>query len=190
MSLLPWWLAKLQGSAFEPVDIASLVFFRVVFGLLMVWDAYQHFVLNRIYTWWIEPRFLFKYYGFSWVHPWPGHVLYIHWLALGFFAFFVAVGFAYRFSAPLFFLSYSYFFLLDQTRYQNHTYLICLLAFLLIFLPANRAWSVDAWLWPRLRSDTTPAWTVWLLRTQMAIVYFFGGIAKIEPDWLRGEPMR
>src|SRR5205807_7521148 len=36
----------------------------------------------------------------------------------------------------------------------------------------------------------TPAWTVWLLRTQMAIVYFFGGIAKIEPDWLRGEPMR
>ena len=25
---------------------------------------------------------------------------------------------------------------------------------------------------------------------QIFIVYFYGGIAKINPDWLRGEPMR
>jgi hypothetical protein len=35
-----------------------------------------------------------------------------------------------------------------------------------------------------------PAWTVWLLRFQVGVIYFFGGIAKLNRDWLRGEPMR
>jgi hypothetical protein len=35
-----------------------------------------------------------------------------------------------------------------------------------------------------------PAWTLWLLRFQFAVPYFFGGIAKINADWLRGQPMR
>jgi len=43
---------------------------------------------------------------------------------------------------------------------------------------------------PFLRSDTEPAWSVWLLRFQIAVVYVFGGLVKLSPDWLRGEPMR
>jgi hypothetical protein len=35
-----------------------------------------------------------------------------------------------------------------------------------------------------------PAWSLWLLRAMVGIPYFFGGIAKINPDWLRAEPMR
>jgi vitamin K-dependent gamma-carboxylase len=184
------FINTLRKRAFAPVDIASLVFFRIAFGLLMVGYVWGYFSRHWIAEFWIEPRFLFKYYGFSWIHPWPGHGLYIHWAAMGLFALFIATGFLYRASARLFFLSYTYFFLLDETRYQNHTYLICLFGFLLIFLPADRGLSVDTWLRPQLRSDTTPAWTIWLLRAQMGIVYFYGGIAKIAPDWLRGEPMR
>ena len=93
-------------------------------------------------------------------------------------------------AVPLFFVLFTYSFLLDQALYLNHLYLVCLLAFLLSFMPANRAFSIDAWLWPRLRSQTTPAWTIWMLRFQMGVVYFYGGVAKISPDWLRGEPMR
>jgi vitamin K-dependent gamma-carboxylase len=183
-------LAKLQHRAFAPVDIASLVFFRIAFGLLMVCDVWRYWANHWITAYWLQPRFLFKYPGFSWVQPWPGHGLYIHWVALGLFAFFIATGFFYRASAALFFLSYTYFFLLDEARYVNHAYLICLFSFLLIFMPANRALSVDAWLNPRLRSQTTPAWTLWLLRLQMGVVYFFAGVAKLSPDWLHGEPIR
>jgi hypothetical protein len=58
-------------------------------------------------------------------------------------------------------------------------------------MPANRAVSVDAWLKPKLQSNSTPAWTLWLLRTQIGVVYFFAGLTKLSsPDWLRGEPMR
>jgi hypothetical protein len=181
-------LAKIRGSAFAPVDIASLVFFRIAFALVMLGEVFR--MRHQIASYWISPRFLFKYYGFSWVHPWPGNGLYIHWTLFGILAVFIAVGFLYRVSATLFFLSSSYFFFLDEGRYVNHTYLMCLFGFLLIFVPAHRAFSVDAWLGPKLRSRVTPAWTVWLLRAQMAVVYFFAGIAKITPDWLRGEPMR
>ncbi len=184
------FLEKLQQRAFAPVDIASLVFFRIAFGLLMAFEVCRYFKSGWVFSHWLEPRILFKYYGFSWVDPWPGNWLYIHWAALGVFGLFVAAGFLYRISAPLMFLSYAYFFLLDEVWYVNHTYLICLFCFLMIFVPAHRAFSIDAWLRPSIRSDTAPAWSLWLLRFQIGVVYFFAGLAKISPDWLRGEPMR
>jgi len=190
MGIDRWFLAKLRNRVFAPVDIASLVFFRIAFGLLMLWNVQMVWSLDRISQWWIEPSFLFKYPGLSWINPWPGNGLYVHWILLGVFALFVTVGFLYRISVALFFLSYTYFFLLDQGRYVNHSYLICLFSFLLIFAPAHRAFSVDAWLWPKLRSSIAPAWSLWLLRGQMGVVYFFAGIAKIAPDWLHGEPIR
>ena len=183
-------LAKIASAAFAPVDIASLVFFRVAFGALMAWEVCRYFGYGWIGRYWIEPQFLFKYYGFSWVHPWPGNGMYIHWAVLGVLAVCITTGFLYRFVVPLFFVLFTHSFLLDQALYLNHLYLVCLLAFLLNFMPANRAFSVDAWLRPGLRSETTPAWTIWMLQFQMGVVYFFGGIAKISPDWLRGEPMR
>ncbi len=183
-------LTKPFDRAFAPIDLASLVFFRVAFGLLMVENGWRHLAYHLIYINWLKPRFLFKYYGFSWVQPWPAHWLYIHWSVMGVLALFIAAGFLYRASAVLFFLSYTYFFLLDRGLYVNHTYLICLFSFLLIFVPANRAFSVDAWLHSKLRSETAPAWTLWLLRLQMGVVYLFAGIAKLRsPDWLHGEPL-
>jgi vitamin K-dependent gamma-carboxylase-like protein len=82
----PSLLRKLQKSAFAPVDNASLVFFRIVFGSLIIWQVWRYFAKGWIALHWMEPRFLFKYYGFSWVHPWLGNRLYIHWAALGVFA--------------------------------------------------------------------------------------------------------
>jgi len=31
---------------------------------------------------------------------------------------------------------------------------------------------------------------MWLLRTQVGIAYFYGGVAKLNSDWFHGEPMR
>ena len=181
---------RARTSAFAPGDIASIVFFRIAFGLLMAWHVWTFFTEHRLVGYFLEPHLLFKYYGFAWVHPWPGDGLYIHKIAMGVFALFIAAGFIYRVSAALFLLSYLYFFLLDEARYQNHEYLICLFSFLLIFIPAHRAFSVDAMIRRKSRGQTVAGWGLWLLRGQMSVVYFYGGIAKLNPDWLRGEPMR
>src|SRR5947208_4851623 len=106
MSALKSFLTKLRDGAFTPVDIASLVFFRIAFGLLMIWDVWRYWTNHWVAAYWLQPRFLFKYPGFSWVQPWPGNGLSIHWVALGVFALFIAAGFFYRLSAVLFFVSY------------------------------------------------------------------------------------
>ncbi len=184
------FFARTRSHAFAPVDIASLVFFRITFGLLMAWHVWTFFTAHRLGGYFLEPHLLFKYCGFGWVNPWPGEGLFIHKIAMTVFALFIAAGFMYRASAALFLLSYLYFFLLDEARYQNHEYLICLFSFLLVFIPAHGALSVDTIIRRELRTQTVEVWTLWVLRGQMAVVYFYGGIAKINPDWLRGEPMR
>ena len=34
----------------------------------------------------------------------------------------------------------------------------------------------------RAGDGSVPAWTVWLLRGQMVLVYFYAGVAKLNPD--------
>jgi hypothetical protein len=184
-------LERIRTALFNPVDIGFLIVFRILFGGIMLWETYRYFTYGWITRYYVEPAVTFTYYGFSWVKPWPGRGMYIHFFVLGLAAACIMVGFLYRFATPIFFTAFTYIFLLDQTRYLNHLYLVCLLGFLMCFLPAERAFSVDALLRPRIRADFVPAWTLWLLRIQVGIPYFYGGIAKLNSDWvIGGEPMR
>jgi vitamin K-dependent gamma-carboxylase len=180
------WTARL----FAPVDIASLVYFRVLFGGIMAAETGIYFHNRWIAMEFIQPRFHFTYYGFGWVHPWPGNGMYYHFAAMGVLAVCIIAGFAYRISAALFFLAFTYMFLLEQSLYLNHFYFVTLVSFLMIFVPAHRKLSVDALLRPGIASEFAPAWSLWILRAQMGFVYFFGGIAKLNSDWLQGWPLR
>lgn len=181
---------RLKQRLFEPVDIASIAIFRIMFGLILCWEVWRFFENDWIRLYYIVRNFYFKYFGFEWVHPWPGDGMYYHFLFVGFMALCVATGFLYRITSWLFFLGFTYWFLLDETRYLNHLYMVSLVALLMAIIPAHRARSFDIVLWPRLRSETIATWCLWLLRAQVAIVYFYAGIAKLNGDWLRGEPIR
>jgi len=176
---------------FKRVDIASLIFFRIAFGIVMLWEVKRYFDKGWIARYWIDPLFNFAYTGFEWLSPWSGNGMYLHFYGLGLLALFISLGLFYRLSMALFFVAFSYIFLLEEARYLNHFYLIMLLSFVMIFVPAHRSFSLDALLRPGLRADTVPAWTLWLVRFQLGVAYFFGGIAKLNSDWLlRGEPLR
>jgi vitamin K-dependent gamma-carboxylase len=189
-SAAPSFFTRLRNRAFAPVDIAALVWFRIAFGFLMIVEVQRFFANGWITRYFTEPGFLFKYYGFGWVHPLPDEGMKALFLGLGMLGFCIMAGFFYRVAAALFFLGFTYVFLLEQARYLNHFYLVCLYAFLIIFVPAHRAFSLDVLRRPSLRSATAPAWSLWLLRAQICVVFFFGGVAKLNPDWLAGEPMR
>ena len=183
-------LQQLKHSLHNPVDISFLVVFRIAFGVVMLWDIVRYWSYDWISSFYIEPEFLFKYYGFEWIQPWPGDGMYIHFVILGLLATFITIGFLYRVSIVLFFLGFSYVFLLDQARYLNHFYLVILFNFLLIFLPAHKSFSIDALIWPDKKSDKVPLWNLWILRFQMEVLYIFAGIVKINSDWLQLEPLR
>jgi vitamin K-dependent gamma-carboxylase len=180
------WIDRL----FTPIDIASLVYFRIVFGAILAVDVWLYFHNRWIDLEYIQPKLHFTYYGFEWVHPLPGDGMYLLFAALGVLAIFIMAGFAYRISATLFFLGFTYVFLLEQATYLNHYYFVSLVSFLMILVPAHRKFSVDAHLSPRIASEFAPAWSLWILRAQMGLVYFFGGIAKLNSDWLQGWPLR
>ncbi|HZV33581.1 MAG TPA: HTTM domain-containing protein [Verrucomicrobiae bacterium] len=175
----------------SPVDIAALAAFRFLFGLMMSLAMVRFIAKGWVGEFYIQPSFYFTYPGFRWLHPWPGGWMHFHFVLLALLACGIALGCFYRICAVLFFVGFTYVELLDQTTYLNHYYLICLLSGLLAILPANRAWSVDAWRNPALRTDTAPAWTLNLLRFQAGVVYFFAGLAKFNADWLfKAEPLR
>jgi vitamin K-dependent gamma-carboxylase len=181
---------NVQQRLFAPTSIRVLVYFRVVFGALMLWQVWRYFNYNWIERYYIEPKFYFAYYGFDWLRPWPGDGTVLHFYGMAVLAICIMLGLFYRLSMGAFFLAFAYVFLLDQTNYLNHYYLVCLISFLLIFVPAHRAFSVDAWWRPRLRADSAPTWTLWMLRFQLALVYGYAGVAKLNRDWLNGRPVQ
>jgi uncharacterized membrane protein YphA (DoxX/SURF4 family) len=176
------WSEALQ----RPVDASSLAVFRVLFGLLMLFQVSKYWTHEALFF--SEPRFHFTY--FSFIRPWTDSSVYVHLAAIAVFAFCLALGLFFRLSAFLFLLSYSYFFLMEKVIYNNHYYLIILLSFLLLISGAHRWGSLDALRRPSLRTGTVPFWNIFLFRAQVFVAYFFGGIAKLDHDWLRGEPVR
>ena len=174
----------------RPIDASSLAVFRILFGQLMFWEVLRFVEKGRIADCCIEPTFHFTYPFFEFVKPWPGNGMYWHFGVMALAAFGVAIGLWYRLSAILLFLTYGHFFLIDKTHYNNHYYLILLLTLLLIGMQPHRWASLDAL---RARGRSTgqvPYWNLWLLRLQFCLVYFYAGVAKLNPDWLRGEPLR
>ena len=171
-----------------PVDAASLGFARIVLGAMIAWDAARFWHFGWIDEYYILPKFHFTYLYFGWVHPWPGNGMYVHFAAIFVLGVLVALGLYTRAAMALLFLAYTYVFLLEKSVYMNHYYLIALLCFLMIWMQPHRAYSIDRRRHPELPT-TVPRWNVLLLRFQLFIVYFYGAIAKLNPDWLAGEPM-
>ncbi len=188
-------LTKLQTRLGKPVDAASLAFFRIAFGAILFVEMVAILGSGLVAdSWirvsWIDPVIHFTYFGFGWVGPWPGFGMYVHVAVLAVSALGIALGYRYRWSAALFFLGFTYLFLLEQANYLNHFYLVCLISLLLILVPTHAASSLDARRKPSRLSGTVPTWSLWLLRTQIGIVYVYAAVAKMGADWLRGEPMR
>ncbi len=77
-------------------------------------------------------------------------------------------------------------YLMQKSSYNNHYYLLMLLCFLMIFVPAHRYASIDTRENPQLKKISMPRWVWLLLVLQMWIVYTYASIAKLYPDWLDG----
>lgn len=175
---------------FAPVDISSIVFFRILFGLIMLAEVIRYFKHDWIRTQWMEPAYLFAYWPFDFLTPLPGDGMYLLFTLMGVLSVCILLGLFYRVSMFLFFLCFSYLFLLEQTLYLNHFYLVILISFIMSFIPANRSFSIDSKIFKNIQRETVPAWSLWLLRFMIGATYFFGGIAKLNTDWLQGEPLR
>lgn len=173
----------------KQTNSAPLAVFRVFFGVMMLFGILRFWYHGWIEKLYVQPTFHFSYYGFEWVKP-IGNYTYLLFIISGVSAALVALGFKYRFAIITFFLSFTYIELMDKTTYLNHYYFISILSFVLIFLPANARFSLDAYLRKREYTNV-PKWTIDSVKLLLGIVYFYAGLAKLNSDWLfRAQPLK
>jgi len=176
---------------FRPVHIGSLVFFRIVFGVLAFADIVGVFSYYHLYKNVFDAAgFHFHYFGFEWLNPLPEPFMSLFFISMMIAAISIVLGKWYHWSTTWFAFGFTWLFLLEKTQYLNHGYLFCWLSFVMIFLPAQRWFSLDAKNDPSIRTTEIPLWSLAILPLLMGMVYFFGGIAKINPDWLQAMPIK
>jgi hypothetical protein len=167
-----------------PTSIAPLVTFRILFGALMAIGAIRFLYNDWVTRLYVEPNLFFKFYGFEWVKVLSENGMFVLLWIIVISAVMVMLGLFYRMAIVVFFCSFIYLELIDATNYLNHYYLVVLLAFLMIFLPAHRQFSLDVWRKPFLKVSKVPKWMIGILIAQLTIVYTCAGLAKLNSDWL------
>ncbi|WP_293297340.1 HTTM domain-containing protein [Allomuricauda sp.] len=169
---------------YKKIDNAQLVVFRIFYGLLVSAECYGAIATGWVRRTLVEPRFTFSFIGFEWLQPLPGNGMYIYFAVMGTLGLLIALGYKYRFSALAFAILWSGVYLMQKSSYNNHYYLLMLLAYIMAFLPANRDASLDAKLNPGLRSQTMYNGVRWVIILQLFIVYTYASVAKLYADWL------
>lgn len=169
---------------FKKIDNAQLIIFRVFYGLLVSAECYGAIATGWVRRTLIEPQFTFSFIGFEWLQPLPGNGMYIYFAIMGTLGILITLGYKYRFSAFAFAVMWAGVYLMQKTSYNNHYYLLMLLAFIMAFLPANRDFSLDAKQNPKLHSYTMHNWVRWIIILQLFIVYTYASVAKLYGDWL------
>ncbi len=154
----------------------------------MLWHMLSYLGKGWLETHYSGPVFFYTYPGFEWLPRLPPELLRPYFWGLAALSAMILLGAFSRLASALFALGFSWVLLLDAASYQNHLYLICLLAAVLAVVPAHRTLSATT---PRRkRRDSVPAWALWLARFQVAVPYVGGGLAKLNADWLlRAQPV-
>lgn len=175
---------KLNSLFFVQRHIAPLAVLRIAFGAIMFISTLRFLLRGWVYAFYIKPVFHFTFYGFDWVRPLGATGMYVLFGALLVSSLMVTIGLFYRLAIVAFFLCFTYVELIDKTTYLNHYYFISVMAFLMIWVPAHRYFSVDARRKPQLAVTHVPAWCINIFKLQLIMVYFFAGVSKLNYDWL------
>lgn len=166
----PGLIARLRSLANERTDGASLVVFRVAFGALLTILAARFFAHGWIREYYVEPSHFFAYWGLGFIRPLPTPGMYVVYALIAACGVLVSAG---RFVRPAMiaaFVLFTFAHFSDQANYLNHYWLVSCLALVCCFMP--------------LTSATVPRFALWILRAQVGVVYFGGGLAKLGSDWI------
>lgn len=170
--------------------IAPLAWFRIVFGALMVAEAWGAIATGWVAETFVEPRVTFPMAGLEGLRVLSGPWMYAYFAVMGLAALGTAAGWRYRASAALLALMWTGVYLAQKSHYNNHYYLAALVAWWMAALPAHRARSLDVCAGRVARASRVDRWVGRLFRVELLIVFTFAAVAKLYPGWLNGEYLR
>jgi len=170
----------------RPIDPITLSIFRIVYGICMLWECFYLIRIDFIPHFLIRPEVHFNYDFAEFIAPLPKPFLSIVLIGILISSLLFIIGKYIKQSAWFIFVAFSYLLLLDKSYYNNHLYLICLFAFFFAITSSSQSISIE-----KMAPKKVPYWQLLLFQLQLGIVYFYGGIAKLNSDWLvRFEPAK
>ena len=150
--------------------------FRISFGVVIILQMLYFFYMDFVTEDLVKPIVHFPFLSF--LQPFSASslnaILILNIVAGGL----IIWGKYIKWALAFFFLSFTYLWLLDKGYYNNHYYLISLLAFLMLLIPGlgQNGWRIKA-------NDIThnlPRWSFQILKYQWFIVFFIAGINKLN----------
>jgi len=171
---------------FKNIDNSPLIVFRIFFGFLIACESFGAIITGWVKRVLIEPKFTFSFIGLEWLQPLPGYGMYFYFIIMGLFGVAIMLGYRYRIAIISYTILWAGVYFMQKTSYNNHYYLLLIISFYMIFLPANQYASLDVKQQRTLEQKAMPYWVSLLFIIQVAIVYFYAAIAKFYPDWLNG----
>lgn len=136
-----------------------------------------------------QSTFVFHYPGLNFIEAYSHQLIDILGVVAVTGAVLLAIGIFPRLGAALFMFSFGYLFLIDMSFYNNHYYLWCLFAFLFTIIETNRTISIID-LFKKNIDKKIQVNNYITFALMISIVFFYGGTAKLNFDWLQGYPMR
>jgi vitamin K-dependent gamma-carboxylase len=160
---------------FKPSDPLRLNVFRFLFAFILILQFSNYTSAGFIEKGILAPAFLFHFDYLPFIKP-------ISSAGMKFILLLTLIGPIMMFfrktlraGAIIYTLSFSYLFFLDQSYYNNHFYLIILLSIFWIFYKPTQ---------DSKGTESIPFWQHFLFGFMVVLVYFYGGIVKLNSDWL------
>ncbi len=172
---------------FRQTDNSPLILFRIILGFLLFYHVITALSDGSVYRNFIQPPFTFNFIGFDFLQPLPGNGMYVYFGLMAILGLMIMAGAWYRLSILAFTVMWTAVYLMQKSDYNNHYYLLILLCFLMIFMPANNYFSVDVKRKAVTKKLSCPQWAIWIFIAQVAIVYFFAATSKLSADWFSGK---
>ncbi|HUH25171.1 MAG TPA: HTTM domain-containing protein [Flavobacterium sp.] len=173
--------------AFAKVDNAPLIVFRIFFGIVFFAESVGALLLKWVDNNFVDTTTNFTFIGFEWLLAFQNETMYAVFGCMALASLGVVFGFKYRFSIIALTLLWSLVYFGQKTSYNNHYYLMWLIALIMCFLPANANASYDVKKNPEIKKGYMPQWISWVFILQISCVYFYATVAKFYPDWLNGS---
>ena len=179
-------MKQLNEYLFKSTSNASLIVFRILFGVLVWAECWGAIATGWVKKTLIEPQFTFSFLNFQWLQPLPENGMYIYFFIMGLCGIAIALGYRYRLAIIIFTVLWAGAYFMQKSSYNNHYYLLVLISFMMCFFNANRRFSLDVKQNRTTLTFTMPNWVRFSFILQIALVYFFATKAKFYPDWLDG----
>lgn len=156
----------------------KIALFRIFFAVVLFLQAGNFYRIDFIQKDVIDPVLHFQYPYLNFIKVLDPSIMYGLLILMFISSLMMLIGFRSRIFSALYFLAFTYLFLIDKGYYNNHYYLISLLLLLMCFINSDTSLSILK------TKKVNYAWEEYILIFQFSLVLIFAGFNKINAWWL------